>query len=142
MLFCYRALGMAERTWGLRAVARSGEVALDLDESTDDRPRTYMLTLAIPGVELRFEITSADAARRLDAFMGENYGRKAFAELQIGVLDSLPVRIIKDDEHADRFFIIAARDGMIHVTLVDPVAGQLVRATKELAAAAADILPG
>jgi hypothetical protein len=137
MLLRYRALGMAERTWGLHVVARSGEVALDLDESTDDRPRTYMLTLAVPGVELRFEIANADAARHLSAFMGENYGRKASAEMQIGVLDGLPVRIIKDDEHADRFFIIAARDGMIYVTLVDPVAGQLVRATKGLAAEAA-----
>jgi L-rhamnose isomerase len=128
---------MAERTWGLHALARSGEVALDLDESTDDRPRTYMLTLAVPGVELRFEIASADASRRLSAFMGDNYGRKASAELQIGLLDGLPVRIIKDDEHADRFFIVAARDGMIHLTLVDPVSGQLLSATKELAAEAA-----
>lgn len=128
---------MADRTWGLHAVARCGQVALDLDDSTDDGPQTYMLTLAVPGVELRFEIAGADATDALSAFMGENYGRKASAELQIGVLDGLPVRIIKDDENADRFFIIAARDGMIHVTVVDPVAGELVRATKELAAEAA-----
>jgi hypothetical protein len=96
-----------------------------------------MLTLAVLAVELRFEIDSVDAAQALSAFMGENYGRKATAELQIGVLDGLPVRIIKDDERADRFFIIAARNSSIHVTVVDPVAGELVRATKELAAEAA-----
>ena len=27
---------MAERTWGLHALARSGQVDLDLDDSTDD----------------------------------------------------------------------------------------------------------
>ena len=128
---------MAERTWGLYAVARSGQVALDVDNSVDDGPQTYMLTLAVPGVELRFEIPSADATQALSAFVGENYGRKVFAKMQIGVLDGLPVRMIKDDEHADRFFIIARRDGMIHVTIVDPVAGELVRATQELAMEAA-----
>ena len=106
-------------------MARSGQVALDLDDSTDDGPQTYMLTITVPEVELRFEIASADATQSLSAFMGENYGSKASAELQIGVLDGLPVRIIKDDEHADRFFISAAGDGMIHLSVVDPVASDL-----------------
>src|SRR2546423_15633838 len=128
---------MADRAWGLHAVARSGQVALDLDESTDDGPQAYMLTLGVPGVELRFEIAGADATQALGAFMGEHYGRKISAELQIGILDGLPVWIIKDDEHPDRVFIVAARDGMIPVTIIDPVAGDLVRATKELAAEAA-----
>jgi hypothetical protein len=96
-----------------------------------------MLTLGLPSVELRFEIAGPDATQALSVFMRESYGRKVSAELQIGVLDGLLVRIIKDDEHADRFFISAAREGMIHVTVVDPVAGDLVRATEELAAEAA-----
>lgn len=128
---------MAERTWRLHTLARSGQVDLDLDESTDDGPLTYMLTLGLPSVELRFEITGPDATHALSAFMRENHGRKVFAELQVGVLDGLPVWIIKDDEQADRFFMSAARDGMIHVTVVDPVAADLVRATEELAAEAA-----
>ena len=128
---------MAERTWGLNSLARCGQVDLDLDESIDDGPQTYMLTLCVPSLELRFEIAGPDATGALSAFMRENYGRKASAELQIGVLDGLPVRIIKDDEHADRFFIIAARESIMHVTVVDPVAGDLMRASEELAAEAA-----
>jgi hypothetical protein len=128
---------MGERTWGLNSLARCGQVDLDLDESTDDGPQKYMLTIGVPSLELRFEIAGPDATRALRAFMRENYGRKTSAELQIGVLDGLPVRIVKDDEHADRFFIIAARESMIHVTVVDPVAGDLMRASEELAAEAA-----
>jgi hypothetical protein len=128
---------MAERTWGLNSLARCGQVDLDLDESTGDGPLTYMLTLGIPSLELRFGIAGPDAIRAINAFMRQNYGRKASHELQIGVLDGLPVRIVKDDEHADRFFIIAGRESMIHVTVVDPVAGDLMRATEELAAEAA-----
>ena len=128
---------MAERTWGLNSLARCGQVELDLDESTDSGPLTYMLTLGVPNLELRFEVAGAHVTRALSMFMRENYGRKASAELQIGVLDGLPVRIIKDDEHADRFFIVAAREGMIYATVVDPVAGDLMRATEELAAEAA-----
>jgi hypothetical protein len=128
---------MSERTWELNSLARCGEVDLDLDESTDDSPLTYMLTLGVPSLELRFEIAGPGATRALSAFMRENYGRKASAELQIGVLDGLPVRIVKDDEHADRFFIIAGRESMMRVTVIDPVAGDLMRASEELAAEAA-----
>ncbi len=118
-------------------MARSGQVDLDLDVSTGGGPVTYMLTLRLPCVELRFEIAGPAATQVLSEFMRENYGRKLLAELHIGVLDGLPVRIIKDDEHVDRFFISAAGDGMVYVTIVDPVAGDLVRATAELAAEAA-----
>jgi hypothetical protein len=47
------------------------------------------------------------------------------------------VRLIKDDEHLDRFFISAARNGMVFVTVVDPIAADLARAAEELAAEAA-----
>jgi hypothetical protein len=128
---------MVERTWRLLALARMGQVSLDLDVSTGDEAPTYMLTLGLPGLELRFEIAGRDTTQALSAFMRENHDRKVSAELQIGLLDGLPVRIIKDDEHADRFFISAAREGMIDVTIVNPVATDLVRATEELAAGAA-----
>jgi hypothetical protein len=110
---------------------------LDLDDSTDDGPLTYMLTFALPSVELRFQVSSLDAVQAMSSFFRENYGQRKVAELEIGVLDGVPVRIIKDDEHLDRFFISAARGGMIRVTVVDPVASDLVRAMEELAAEAA-----
>jgi len=107
---------------------------LDLDDSTDDGPVTYMLTIALRWAELRFEIAGPSGVHALSAFMRENHGRKAFAELDVGVLDGLPVWIIKDDEHPDRFFIGAAGEGRVRLTIVDPAAADLVRASEELAA--------
>jgi hypothetical protein len=97
-----------------------------------------MLTLGLPGVELSFQVAGLDSAHMLSAFLREMYGRKVCAEVSIGVLDGLAVRIVKDDEHADRFFVRAAGEGMIDLTVVDPVAGDLVRAAGDLATAAAD----
>jgi hypothetical protein len=125
---------MGERSWGLTAVARSGQVALDLDGSNDSGPVAYMLTVALPSIELRFELAGPDAMKVLSMFMRENHGQKRFAEMQIGVLDHLPVRLIKDDKHPDRFFIRAGQVGMIDVTIVDPDSADLARAAVELAA--------
>lgn len=125
---------MAERTWGLNSLARCGLVSLDLDESTDDAPVAYALTLVLPNVELRFEIAGPVAVRAFATFMRENLGRKVSAGFHLGVLGALPLRIIKDDEHADRFFITTASTSLVYVTIVDPIATDLVRATEELVA--------
>jgi hypothetical protein len=124
---------MAERTWGLIALSRSGQVGLDLDESSDDGPLTYMLTLSLPFAEMRFKITGVAVAQALNRFVSEHYGRTEFAEFQLGDLDGLSVQLIKDDEHPDRFFIRAAGEGMIDVTLVDPIASDFVHAAADLA---------
>jgi hypothetical protein len=128
---------MADRTWRLNSLARTGHVELELSESADDGPLTYMLTLALPFVQLRFQITSPSAMQALSRFANDRYGRREFAEFQLGVLDGLPVLLIKDDEHPDRFFIRAMGKGMIDVTIVDPIASDFICAATDLAVEAA-----
>ena len=64
------------------------------------------------------------------------WGRTEYAELDVGTLDGMPVRLIKDDEHSDRFFIRAGIAGMVEVIIIDPIAADLVRAAESLAAEA------
>ena len=118
-------------------MARSGRVQLELDVSGGNGTGAYELTLALPSVELRFEIPGADATKALASFVRACYGRTEYAALDVGTLDGMPVRLIKDNEHGDRFFVRAGGGGMVEVSIVDPVAGDLVRAAESLAAEAA-----
>ena len=70
----------------------------------------------------------------LSQFLTKYYQQTAFADLEIGTIAGLPVRIVKDSEYADRFFLVFAADGMIEITIVDPLAGDVVCAAEQLAA--------
>jgi hypothetical protein len=123
---------VSARTWALTAIAQSGQVELTLDQSTDADPPSHMLTLTLPSIELSFEIANLQILPDLAQFMSDHHGQQKSAELALGTLNGTPLRLIKDDEHPDRFFVVAAREGLIHLTITDPIAANLVRASAEL----------
>ena len=127
---------MAELLWRHAACARSGQVELELDESVSE-PTAYALTIKFPSVQLRFAIPDRTTTAALSQFLHGHSNQTVFAELQIGILNGVPVRVIKDSEHFDRFFMRAASEGMIDIEIVNPVTGDFVRAAKELAVEAA-----
>lgn len=124
---------MADRTWGLHSLGKFGTVELDLDESNDDGPKAYMLTLSFPSVEVRFEMASTGVVDALSRFVSEHYGRKDHAEFTIGHFHGCPILLVKDDRHPDRFFLRVVGDALIEITIVDPVTSDFVHAVCELA---------
>lgn len=117
---------------GHAGFARSGQVELELDEAVGEQAG-FALTMAIPPIQLRFDVSSTVVIAALSRFLREHYRQTAFAELQLGSLDGLPVLLIKDDEHPDRFFVRVTGSGMIDIEIVDPVASDLVKAAADLA---------
>ena len=69
-----------------------------------------------------------------DAIGGCN-GRAAFAELALGSFGSTAVRVVKDDESADRYFLRAAGGGsMVEFTMVGGATQDFASAVAEAAA--------
>ena len=58
----------------------------------------------------RFALSSRDDVARRLSFLREHTGRLVFSELVVGSFHSAPVRLIKDDEFADRFWFRAHGD--------------------------------
>lgn len=124
---------MDEGMWALVGCARCGQVELSIDESVDT-PGIFEMEVCLPSVELRFRIDGPGAVVALSRFLRDQYQRTVFAEMQVGTIFGVPVRIIKDDEHADRFWLRAAAGSMIDVPIVGVVTNDLVRAAEELMA--------
>lgn len=119
-------------SWGHAEHARYGGVELELDEAID--ADELALTVTFPSVQLRFTIPDVGVIEALSKFLRDHYGQTTGGELAVGTLDGLIVRLGKDDEHPDRFFLNTSASGMMSITIVDPVAADFVRAAEELVA--------
>ncbi|MGA2499069.1 MAG: hypothetical protein ABSH20_15110 [Tepidisphaeraceae bacterium] len=123
---------MDEQVWGLVALGRAGQVELSIDESDSD-PTTYVMTISLPLIELRFTIQDPHAALEFSRFLSEYANRQVFTKQQIGNSSGMPLELIKDSEFSDRFYLRAAAIGMIDVSIIDPVTNDLVQAAIQLA---------
>ena len=73
----------------------------------------------------------ADLAR----FLRTNDGREEFAELVIGAISEMPVRVVKDDVCSDRLSLRAAGGGsLVEFTLKGDSAKEFIEAVEQASA--------
>jgi hypothetical protein len=124
-----------EESWGLAAVGRVGRFTVDVDKAISDSER-WELTLEGPAWYLRLAIAGPATVARWLGFMKLYAGRTETAEHTVGSFLGSPVLVIKDDEFADRFFLVAGGSHALRLTLAGTEAEALIGA---LAQAAADL---
>jgi hypothetical protein len=106
--------GGATTTFGLLACGSSGPWSVDVDETTSG-PDRWFVRLEGPSVYFSFEIPSLDVVEQLARFLGplqasagRQFGQGSGAdwELVVGADGQTPVRLLRDDEFDDRFFLM------------------------------------
>jgi hypothetical protein len=117
-------------------IGRTSRLAVEIDEALDDSGHVQM-SINAPSWSFRFGLSSRDEVARILSFLREHAGRLEFSELVVGSFHGTPVRLIKDDEFADRFWIRSFADGlMVEFVLA---ADDLTEFTDAVAQAVADL---
>ena len=124
------------KNYGAAGVGRTTRFDVEIDEALDD-PDDVQMGINARGWSLRFALFSRDDVTRILSFLREHTGRLVFSELLVGSFHGAPVRLIKDDEFGDRFWIRAYGDrDMVEFVLV---ADDLAEFTDAVAQAVQDL---
>ena len=130
---------MTSKEYGAAGVGCTSRFNVCIDEELE-APDHIQLCIDGRTWSFRFTLTSRNEAVQILSFLREHTGRLAFAERVIGAFHGASVRLIKDDEFADRFWIRAfadgGDDGMVDFVLV---AEDLVDFTEAMAQAVQDL---
>ena len=119
-------------SYGLAALGKSGAFTVEV---LDRRDGGWLLSVESPAWCFDFALAGPGAVGELAAFFGSHAGREAFAELVVGSFGGTVVRVVKDDEFPDRFFIRAAGGGsLVEFTLVGGAAQEFAAPVAEAAA--------
>lgn len=120
---------------GLAALGSAGGCVVEIDEVTKDG--TFQMSIAMAAWTFRFALTTRDETARMLAFLREHAGQLVFAEIVVGSFQGAAVRLIKDDEFADRFWLRSYGNGqMVDFVLA---AEDLAAFTVSVAAAVSDL---
>jgi hypothetical protein len=122
----------SKQSWGLAALGNSGQICVDVDEATSG-PERWQLTLDCPNWHLRFDIIGPQAVTHWLAFLNAHDGMIETATLSLGTFLGSPVVIIKDDEFADRFFLVVGGEQTAHFTFTAEGVQDLKTALKQTA---------
>jgi hypothetical protein len=124
--------------FGLAALGKAGGFTVEILSRPDSG---WSVAIESPGWCFEFEITRPGMIAALAAFLCSHNGRTEFADLVVGVFGEIPVRVVKDDEGSDRFFLRAAGDGsLVEFTLVGEATLALAAAVAEAAAEFEDVV--
>lgn len=124
------------RSYAAAAVGKSRNFAVELDEALDD-PDEMRLQLRTRAWFLELELASRDTVNRMLAFFKEYSGLAAHAEITIGFLHNVPLKLVKDDEFTDRFWLRTHADHqMVEFTVTS---NELPGLTDALAQAAREL---
>lgn len=94
--------------WTLEALGRSGPVTVEVLAGPGGR----VLSVDSPAWSLDFRLPAGGLAV-LAEFLRAHAGRAAFAECVVGSFLGRPVRLIQDDEFADRLWLRVSDDGQL-----------------------------
>jgi len=122
--------------YGTAGFGRTSHFVVEIDEALDDSGHVHM-SINAPCWSFRFALTSRDEVARILSFLREHTGRLEFSELVVGSFHAIPVRLIKDDEFADRFWFRSFADG--HMAEFVLAADDLTKFTDAVALAVADL---
>ena len=91
------------------AVGKTSRFDVEIGAALDDSD--IQMSVSTRSWTFRFALSACDDVARILSFLREHTGRLEFSELVVGSFHDAPVRLIKDDEFADRFWLRAYRDG-------------------------------
>jgi hypothetical protein len=119
-------------SYGLAAPGTAGAFTVEVLSRPDGG---WLLSVESPAWCFDFALAHPDTVGALAAFLRAHAGRAEFAELVVGSLGAMAVRVVKDDEFEDRFFIRAAGGGpLVEFTLVGGAAHEFTAAVAVAAA--------
>ena len=122
--------------YGLAALGKTSRFVLEIDEVLDESNDTQM-SIGTRSWTFRFALSARNDVARMLSFLREHTGRLEFSEIVVGSFHDAPVRLVKDDEFADRFWIRAYGDGpMVEFVLA---ADDLTEFTDAVAQAVQDL---
>jgi hypothetical protein len=105
---------------GLTAYGRAGGWEVSVDEALSGIEKRF-LQIEGPSVYLYFEIPSPGILQELARFLEppESLEGEQRERLELGTFNGVAVDLLRDDEHADRFFfcIIAKGSGSVRITV-------------------------
>jgi hypothetical protein len=117
---------------GLAALGRAGAFTVEVFSRPDG---SWSLSVESPGWCFEFPLAGRAVVGELAAFLRSYAGTPRFAEILVGTLGGADVRVVKDDEFVDRFFIRAAHTGsLVEFTLAGQSAVEFVEAVAGAAA--------
>lgn len=128
--------------FGLLANGSSGQWEVAIDETTTGADR-WFAQLEGPSISFYFEITAVDIVDEMIAFLeapptGKKHAPRRAGEVHGGLVLSkdkkTPVTLIKDDEYADRFFLVVGlpENPIVRFILAGADATQMVGALKQV----------
>src|SRR5687768_15927989 len=92
--------------YGLAAVGVTGDFNVDIDEAFDDA-NDVMMDVKTRKWSFRFQLSARAEVARILSFLREQTGRFVFSEIVVGSFQGAPVRLVKDSEFGDRFWLQA-----------------------------------
>lgn len=122
--------------YGAAGVGGTSRFDVEIDEALDDA-RDLQMSIRTRSWTFRFALSGREDVARILSFLREHTGRLEFSEIVVGSFHDAPVRLIKDDEFADRFWFRAYGGGpMVEFVLA---ADDLTEFTDAVAQAAQDL---
>ncbi len=98
------------KEYGAAAVGRTSRFDVGIDEALDDA-NDLQMSISTRSWSFRFTLFARDDVGRMFSFLREHTGRLVFSELAVGSFQGAPVRLIKDDELPDRFWLQVDQGG-------------------------------
>ncbi len=98
------------KEYGAAAVGKTSRFDVVIDEALDDAS-DIQISISTRSWSFRFALSAREDVARMLSFQREYTGRLVFSELAVGSFQGAPVRLIKDNEFADRFWLRAYGDG-------------------------------
>lgn len=98
---------MSEQTetrWGAAAVARSGDLTIEVDEALNG-PDAWQVSIESPRLFVSFSLERIEQLQQALWFLKREGGCAECEELSVGVQQWHPVKIIRDDEIGGRVFL-------------------------------------
>lgn len=111
-------------SFGLVAVGTSGGWSVEIDQSNDDSMVWY-LQIESRMIDIRFPICGPQACEQLRDFTSAKSGSPPTDELSLGGT----VTVLRDDEYADRFFLLVGYDDVALVRIC--IAGEELKCFRE-----------
>jgi len=117
------------------AVGKTSRFEVEIDAAVDDSD--IQMSIGTRTWTFRFALSARTDVARILSFLREHTGRLEFSEIVVGSFHDAPVRLIKDDEFADRFWFRAYGGGpMVEFVLA---ADDLTEFTDTVAQAVQDL---
>jgi hypothetical protein len=117
------------------AVGKTSRFDVEIGAALDDSD--IQMSIGTRSWTFRFALSTHDDVVRILTFLRERTGRLEFSEIVVGSFHDAPVRLIKDDEFADRFWFRAYGGGpMVEFVLA---ADDLVEFTDAVSQAVEDL---